>query len=428
MYINFENKKLRDECGNYTIDNNQNKSLLFSSEKFMGQYAASFKNIGGIKLEGNSDSIFGRSGLVGSFSIDFWLKPSIVESGEILFMWRSSRSVGQEPIYQMITVAFVENHLEWIFSNIFTGYETVEHEIKLSGRRSIIPGKWVHHQLSYDNDTGLIEYRVNGMLESLVYSTTNGRERGGSVCPPLLGVKASIELCPYYTGLIDDFRIKKCAVDENFINTSYDIYMGQGGRFESEPIMVSKGASLKCLNSIYNKSSQTDIIYYVRSGDNFYNWDDNYPEWKKVNCGESLQNISGLYFQVACELYPDGSRRKTPSVTSIDLVFDEVELPLPPVKLIAVPGDGEVTLSWPLSVDNSIGGYYVFYGERSGEYLGRDCVLGESPIDVGNTVSVKLTGLENGKIYYFSVASYSSIDENILGELSKEVYARPLRK
>ena len=41
---------------------------------------------------------------------------------------------------------------------------------------------------------------------------------------------------------------------------------------------------------------------------------------------------------------------------------------------------------------------------------------------------VVLTGLKNGKIYYFAVASYSKSDNKIMGILSKEVYARPLRK
>ena len=37
-------------------------------------------------------------------------------------------------------------------------------------------------------------------------------------------------------------------------------------------------------------------------------------------------------------------------------------------------------------------------------------------------------GDKNGNIYYFAVAAYSSLDERIVGVLSKEVYARPLRK
>ena len=33
-----------------------------------------------------------------------------------------------------------------------------------------------------------------------------------------------------------------------------------------------------------------------------------------------------------------------------------------------------------------------------------------------------------GKIYYFAVASYSKYDNRIMGELSRETFARPKRK
>ena len=108
--------------------------------------------------------------------------------------------------------------------------------------------------------------------------------------------------------------------------------------------------------------------------------------------------------------------------------FDEVPSPLAPFTVIATPGDGEVTLSWSYSVDNTAGGYYVYYGERPGEYLGRTAAEGRSPIRAGNSSSFTVSGLRNGKIYYFAVASYSKIDDRITGELSKEVFARPQKK
>ena len=112
----------------------------------------------------------------------------------------------------------------------------------------------------------------------------------------------------------------------------------------------------------------------------------------------------------------------------IDLHFKEEEPPLPPFKVFADAGDGEVTLTWSYSLDNSTGGYYIYYGDRPGEYLGREAVEGESPVDVGNVNEIKFTGLKNGKIYYFAVAAYSKVNNKIMGVLSKEVYARPLKK
>ena len=73
----------------------------------------------GIVLRGNESAVFGRSGLTGSFTIEFWLNPAIAENGEKVFSWRSSRNVNDYSAYQMIAATFFNNHLEWSFSGIF---------------------------------------------------------------------------------------------------------------------------------------------------------------------------------------------------------------------------------------------------------------------------------------------------------------------
>jgi hypothetical protein len=128
------------------------------------------------------------------------------------------------------------------------------------------------------------------------------------------------------------------------------------------------------------------------------------------------------------ELMPDGNGEKTPAITSITLDFTELPEPLPPFVVKAVAGNGSVTVSWNYSVDDTAGGYYLYYGTRPGEYLGRMAIEGESPINVGNITSYTVTGLENGKIYYFAVAAWSAYDVRVVGNLSKEVFARPLAR
>ena len=204
------------------------------------------------------------------------------------------------------------------------------------------------------------------------------------------------------------------------------IYAPAGGRFETQPIRVSTGSSLNSLNAEMSIPSQTGICFFVRSGENCYGWTDSFPEWIPVESGENLSGITGLYFQVACDLYPDGNGEKTPSVTSIQLDFSEIPLPLPPFAVKALAKNGSVTLNWTYSVDDTAGGYYIYYGNRPGEYLGRVAIEGESPVKVENTTTYTLTGLENGTIYYFAVAAWSSIDDRIIGPLSREVFARPL--
>lgn len=53
-------------------------------------------------------------------------------------------------------------------------------------------------------------------------------------------------------------------------------------------------------------------------------------------------------------------------------------------------------------------------------------VEGTSPIFVNSTESsYTITGLENGRIYYFAISACPVLNPDLEGDLSKEVFARP---
>lgn len=427
LYLDFEsiNSSSSDVTGNYTVSGN---SITQTPLTVRGKAAGISIGNGGLKLKGKPGTLFGTTGNAGSFTIEFWLCPSTAENGEIVFYWRSSRTIADYSLYQMITAGFFNNHMEWSFVNLFNGYTQDNCDVTLTSYRSIIPDVWCFHSISYNDETGLLEYRIDGQLEALKFVTSNGKESGGSIFNPQFGVTADIEICSQYTGSIDDFRIERKAVDYFGSGITYDRYSSEGGRFETMPVMVSAGAVLTSIDAVVNEPEQTAVNFYVRSGDNVYGWSDNYPEWKPVSEGEKISDVQGLYFQVAAELLADGGGTKTPSVTELKLHVQEVPLPLPPFSVQATPGDGQVTLLWSYSVDDTTGGYYVYYGERPGEYLGKEAVQGFSPLNAGSLNNITLTGLKNGKIYYFAIASFSRSDNTIQGPLSKEVYARPVKR
>lgn len=432
LLIDFESQDSPIVYGNYKIISNGLKS---SNQTKMGKLAGLSRNLGGLYILGNSGSFFGSEGLHSSFTIEFWLNPSLVENGENIFNWESSKNKDGSLIYQLINASFYEGHLEWNFNNIFSSPENIDFkEIVLKGHTKIIPEKWSYHVLSFNSDTGLLEYKVDGTTEDLIFVTSNGFENG-ELFFVNLGVPSQVEICSNYTGEIDDFRISRNHFEfptyqsaENAGKMDFTMYVPQGGRFVTKPIIVSKGSKLNSLTAQTSIPSQTEICFYVRSGDNYYDWTDNYPEWKPVQNGEKISDVAGLYFQVAAELFPDGNGEKTPSITQITLDYTEIPLPLPPFVVKAVAENGKVTVSWNYSVDDTVGGYYLYYGNRPGEYLGRIAIEGESPINVGSVSSFTVSGLENGRIYYFAVAAWSIFDENIIGNLSKEVFARPLAR
>lgn len=437
LLIDFENPVNPISDGNYEIVQN---ALKVTDKTLMEKRAGLSRNLGSLGVKGKPGTFFGSEGIKGSFSLEFWLCPSISENGEIIFDWKSSKNVKNRLVYQMINASFKGGHLEWTLTNLFDIYSSYVtnprnlNEIVLKGTSNIIPDEWSYHCISYDCETGILEYLVNGITEDLLYVTSTGEENGETFLV-LLGTPSEVQFCSEYTGGIDDIRLLRRPYSppdfqsaERAGKLEPALYVPSGARFETVPVRLSTGAVINRIDAIVDIPPQTEICLFVRSSDNFYNWTDSYPEWKPVENGEEIKNVSGLYCQIAAELYPDGEGSISPSITEIKIDYTQLPLPLPPFLVKAVAGNGKVTVSWNYSVDNTAGGYYLYYGTRPGEYLGRIALEGESPINVGNTTSFTVTGLENGRIYYFAVASWSNQDERIVGNLSKEVYARPLER
>ena len=424
LLLSFDDeKKFLDVTGNYEIGAN---NLIYTTDSVKGEGAAlSRGNKKGLVLSGKKNSLFGQTGFLGSFTIEFWLCPLLAENGETVLSWRSSLNDDVRSEYQMISASFFNNHLEWVFNNIFVGFKSKE--IHVAGYNTVVPKKWSRHTISFDDETGMLEYLVDGRTEAIVFVTKTGHENG-TVCYPVLGVKAGIELCPDFVGKIDNFRISRAPANQeraDIFSSGNEKYKISGGKFITKPLLISQSAVVNEIDTLMSVPLQTDIRFYIRSGDNCYGWTDASPEWKEIVPGEKIAGVKGLYFQLMAEFLPDGAGSETPRLSEIAIHYEEQAEPLPPFNVTAQAGDGTVALSWTYSVDDNAGGYYVYYGNKPGEYLGRVAVQGSSPINVGNVTSVTLTGLENGRIYYFAVSAYSKIDGRINGTLSKEVFARP---
>ncbi len=421
LLLNFEQgASIVDIAGNYQIISS---NISLTSQSIMGNYSGLGKGSnGGILLSGDESALFGSEGLTGSFTIAFWLNPSLVENGETIFLWDSSRNVNNVPVYQLISAMFFQNRLEWNFTNIFSNYTEFK-DITLKSTSLVIPDEWAHHAISFDDSTGIVEYRIDGRLEAVAYATASGTS-DRNIYSSILGTPTEISLISNYTGRIDDFTITSGFVQSDYADYRYN---PDGAYFESQPLgPFPSGSSIKGIQSISDTPSQTDIQYFVRAGDNYYEWTNNYPAWIVVNEGQEIQGVQGRYFQVAVNLYTDGAGKNTPTLTELRLQYDEKEPPRPPLRVFADAGNGYVDLSWLPSAGEKPDGYIIYYGESPGEYLGESAIQGDSPIDVGQTNSFRISGLRNGKAYYFAVSAYKQ-PNTTEGTISQEVYARPLQ-
>ncbi|SEA45534.1 Fibronectin type III domain-containing protein [Desulfuromusa kysingii] len=72
----------------------------------------------------------------------------------------------------------------------------------------------------------------------------------------------------------------------------------------------------------------------------------------------------------------------------------------------------DITLSWDPSPTAGVDGYKVYYkhGDMILPFDGSGAQEGPSPVDVGDTLSTTLTGLNDGVTYYFSVTAYQDPD------------------
>ena len=180
------------------------------------------------------------------------------------------------------------------------------------------------------------------------------------------------------------------------------------------------------INSSYSEPSDSDLFFYYKISNDKLDFMNNKIQWIPFEPGEAFPfNVRGKYIQILVELFPDGLGMNTPFLSNIEIVYEPDLPPLPTALISATAGNESVRVSWEKVPEEDIKGYMLYYGYFPNRYFGTDSTSGQSPIDVGNNTSFVLEGLENGRLYYFSVVSYDSSDPPHFSVFSKEVSARP---
>ncbi len=424
LLLHFNEYPWKDEAGNYEPAG-PNGRLSTENARFGGGSAAFPSYDTGITLIPGQDSMLVPGAVWGDFTVEFWLYPANLAEGETVILWTANLPTENGPLQQHIRCSFSRRRLQWDFANVFLPPDRSNFSLQIEGRQSLIPRKWSHHLLRFSAETGIVEYLKDGLPEDIAYANPAGRESTQVFLPVIGGTEGNpIELAPAFVGFLDELRISPFWVQKPGLRE----YRAESGRAVTEALDLDyRNSSINRIEAVYDTPGNSDVFFYYRILDRRHNTGTAAgSEWKRFTSGREL-SLTGRYIQIMMELFPSGDRTESPAVSEIRVFYEPDEPPAPPARLTAEAGNGSVTLYWSEVPENDVAGYLVYYGTESGRYFGRDSSLGDSPIDAGKVTSLEVTGLENGRLYYFAVSAYDESTADGTNFLSREVSARPSR-
>ena len=424
MLLHFDND-CSDSSGVYTLKKNSGVDVN-SYGSLRGQGAAVFPGDNEYLeyIPDVSAAFAAGSGRIADFTIEFWLNPSRLSEGEDILQWTGALKTPDGLLQQEILCGVSARNLFWEFRNFFLGPDMSSEVFRLDSSRALIPKRWHHHMVRYKSDTGLLEYLIDGVPEKIIY-VSRDRNESSEIYYPLAGAAkpAKFIIGKGFTGFLDELRITNSFETRPRLSR-YELNSGTA---------VSGIIDLQYYDSRFKgievrekKPGQTQIYYYYRLLNRYFNPYSELPSWTQFNPGELLDpSVKGRYLQIMVELFPDGTLTRAPVLSSLVVSYDKNLPPMAPGAVSAEAGNGSVTLSWQPVTDADVAGYRIYFGDRPGSYFGTGSSAGDSPIDAGSDSSMKLEGLENGKLYYFAITSYDNAEIPHESVFSREITARP---
>jgi hypothetical protein len=436
LLFHFDAEDAVEETGAWEVQAERGY-LVDPSRARMGSGAGSFRGAdSGLAFAPREGALLARDSRIRDFSLEFWLYSANAENGEVILLWQSIRKMPGGVLPQQLSCVIAGGRLLWSFVNFFSPPEATKpdaasNRVELGARGPLVPREWSHHLLRFDSDTGLVEYLVDGLPEAVAYATSSGGE-GGTVRWPVVGAASPLRFCPTYSGLADELRISRRFVEKPNLSP-----YGRGGAVVVSPIAdLGFGHSrLNGIDAVFKAPGTSGLEFSYRIGEDWASWRRAAPPWTPFRAGEAFPDPPfGRFVQIRVELFPDGTGTISPALSSLALRFEPDRPPPPPARLSALPRDSSVELRWTRVPEADLAGYLVYYGEAPGEYFGRGADQGPSPVDAGNTTTLTITGLPNGKLLYFAVAAYDGAAGSSAGgapsragAFSQETAARPSR-
>jgi hypothetical protein len=420
LLLHFDQEPAVDSSGHYRPTGG--KALIAAEVSALGPASGGFTGDSrGLELAPLPGALFFRAARWGDFTIEFWLRPTLLNDGEQVLGWIGSRFRDGRSTAQELRCTVRKRRLAWEFMNFFTAPgDTARLGLRLEGLTPLLPRVWHHHLLRFDSASGLLEYLVDGVPEAVTYARDTDR---GEALLPYTGEadSAPLALGRGLVGFLDELRISRAFVQDPVLSR----YAGRSGSAESRPLDLGySGTRVRRIDAAYQAEADSGVFFYYRVADRLAA-EDLEGHWRQFRPGEDLPEAHGRFIQLRAELYPDGRRLVSPRLSDLRVVYVPDLPPAPPSAVLATAGNGTVRLRWSPVREDDVRGYLIYYGNAPGNYHGTDGDRGPSPIDAGPASEFNLGGLKNGSLYYFAVVAYDSTDPPHRSGFSREVSARP---
>jgi len=427
MLLPFDTGSPMDLTGHYRINQEGKIQQDFAQR---GQGAAVFARDGSIELTPEPGALFYPGEEWGDFTLQFWLYPSNLREGEILLEWNGFIQGQQRMLSQELSCRISKRSIVWDFQNFFLPIDRSASSFQIQGEK-LIPRRWSHHMLRYHQETGLLEYLVNGVPSAMIHTTPSLHEETEIYHPKIEQLQATpLIVGKDFTGFLDELSLVRSLEETpsllSYRKPGYYISPIQDLGYQDSPIMEmdfmgeARGNSrieyyYYLTNDMDKAREQLRLLQNRERPENYL------EKWSLCQSGPLEAGVRGRYLIIAALLYPDVGEEISPVLSSVKVNYEEHLPPIPPLNLRASVVEGGIELNWDFSENSNIAGFLIYYGDRPGRYFGSS-----SPIRVSGPVNrYVLTGLEAHKTWYISMVAYNDSLPAQHSDFSREVAIRP---
>lgn len=431
LYISFDEKysnSVYHSNPDYTVTyakftNNDKNAYNINSGYF-------YKDEHRVELAGNDNTLFVPGMALESFNIGFKVMPLNFSNHEIVLKIGSQyyNEELNKVDDQSITCYLDNGRVIYEFKNLFNLNGNVLDMVKLVSYNRVIPNEWSNVVLKFNHFTGKVSLMINGVENATRLITYDGTIYS-SVYNMIFNRKnrCMITLASNFNGSIDDFIIYRgnMEFDDNE-------YPDEGGIILSNVIELDPVEARVIDYEVNDKNYEnTQIIYYYRHSK--MPFDPNLPDeehkWILYEKDGKIKPFTTRYLQWKILFLPGKDNKYTPEFRRLDVKYYKNRELSPPVIMNVASKDGDIIIKWLKNTEKNLKGYKIYYGEKSNFYFGNDANEGTSPIIVSkDTTELRLTGLTNRKMYYFTISAFSDKNGENESSFSKEFYTRPLTK